>query len=103
MYTLLCHQLSVSILFIVAHLSEKVMSIDEWGVVCGAWFCTDAMCVQLLLQFKCIDRFETPYRCASGLYAIFSHIDFSQFFSRDHRLLPMSHVIDCWYLHGILI
>ena len=25
------------------------------------------------------------------------------FFSRDHRLLPMSHDIDCWYVHEILI
>ena len=108
MYTLLCHQLSASILSIVARLLEKVMSIDWWCVVCGAWFYPNAMCVQLLLQFKCIDRFELTiayrsYRCASGLYAIFSHIDFSHFFSRDQRLLPMSHDIDCWYLHGILI
>ena len=42
-------------------------------------------------------------RCVSGLCTILSHIDFSHFFSRDHRLLPMSHDIDCWYVHGILI
>ena len=67
------------------------------------------MRVQLLLQFKCIDRglklaiAYRSYRCASGFYIIFSYIDFSHFFSRDHRLLPMSHDIDFWYVHGILI
>ena len=40
------------------------------------------------------------FRCASGLYTILSHIDFNHFFSCDHRLLPMSHDIDCWYVHG---
>ena len=34
-------------------------SISGVLIVCGAWFCSGAMCVQLLLQFKCIDRFET--------------------------------------------
>ena len=49
--------------------------------------------MQLLLQFKCIDGLKLAiafrsYRCASGLYTIFSHISFSHFFSHDHRLLP---------------
>ena len=61
------------------------------------------MCGQLLLQFKCTDRFETCH-CLQiiqmrkwFIYNIQSHnIDFSYFFSRDYRLLPMSHDIDCW-------
>ena len=52
------------------------------------------MCVQLLLQFKCTDVIAfRSLRCASGLYTILSHIDFNHFFSCDHRLLPMSHVM----------
>ena len=61
MYTLLCyfHQLSASILLIVARLLEKVISIVS--VVSCLWSVVQlgAMCVQLLLQFKCTDRVET--------------------------------------------
>ena len=56
---MLSPQASVSILFNIARLLEKVMSIDKRCVVCGAWFFSGAMCAQLLIQFMCIDRFET--------------------------------------------
>ena len=65
--------------------------------------------MQLLLQFKSIDRFETCH-CLHiiqmrkwFIYTIFSHIDYSHVFSRGHRLLPMSHDINCCrYVHGYL-
>ena len=50
------------------------------------------MCVQLLLQFKCIDRFETCHTDAQVVYIQYSATLISvTYFSRDHRLLPMSH------------
>ena len=62
------------------------------------------MCVQLLLQFKCIDRFETDHTDAQVVYIQYLVTLISvTFFIRDRRLLPMSHDIDCWYVHGILI
>ena len=40
----------------------------------------------------------TYHSDAQVVYTILSHIDFNHFFSCDHRLLPRSHDIDCWYV-----
>ena len=96
-------------LFIVARLSEKVMSIVL--VVC---------CLRCVVLLGCHVCAAPPtvlvYRWVRNLPLLTDHTDAQvvyiqysvtlitvTFFSRDHRLLPMSHDIDCWYVHGILI
>ena len=110
MYTLLCyfHQLSASILFIVARLSEKVISIVLvvsclWCVVQLGWHvCAALIQLSAPIGFKLVIAYRSC-RCVSGLYTRLSHIDFNHFFSCDHRLLPMSHDIDCWCVLGVCL
>ena len=66
------------------------------------------MCVQLLLQFKCVDRVETCH-CLQFIqmrmqvvyiqYSV-TLISITFLVVTIDRLLPMSHIIDCWYVHG---
>ena len=55
---------------------------------------------------KCTDRFETCHclqimQMRNVVYIQYSVALISIIvFSCDHRLLPMSHDIDCWYVHG---
>ena len=68
------------------------------------------MYVQLLLQFKCTETCHclqiiqmsllTDHSDAQVVYIQYSVTLISiTFFSCDHRLLPMSRDIDCWYVH----
>ena len=47
-------------------------------VCCGAWFCSGAMCVHILLRFKCTDGSETFHSVKMRKWFINNtHIDFS--------------------------
>ena len=64
--------------------------------------CSSFYSLSLPIELKLVIAYKS-FRGASGLYTILSHIDFIHFFSCDHRLLPMSHDIECWYAPRFLI
>ena len=63
---------SISGVFYVVHGSARLSCV-----------CSSSYSLSVPIGLKLVIAYKS-YRCASGLYTILSHIDFSHFFSRDH-------------------